>query len=118
MPEPLVYKRRKDLSSNILFRLSLYYIYVSPETWRVASLLNQLHDIESPGIATQEVRATYEYLHDTEHPMWVRAKDMARKEPDELKRILRYEIGMERERWDVRVVKPVMEMARLRLVKD
>lgn len=43
---------------------------------------------------------------------------MARKEPDELKRILRYEIGMERERWDVRVVQPVMAMAALRQVRD
>lgn len=43
---------------------------------------------------------------------------MARKEPDELKRIMRDEIGMERERWDVRVVNPVMAMARLRLIKD
>ena len=50
--------------------------------------------------------------------MWVRAKDMARNEPDELKRILRDEVGMKRERWDVRVVKPVMEMARLRLIRD
>ncbi len=43
---------------------------------------------------------------------------MARKEPDELKRILRDEIGMEPERWDIRVVKPVMAMARLRLIED
>ena len=117
MAESLVYKPRKDLSNDVLFRLSLYYIYVSPKTWHVASLLNQLHNIQ-PGIATQEVKSTYYYLHDTENPNWVRAKDMARNEPDELKRILRYEIGMERERWDVRVVKPVMEMARLRLITD
>ena len=43
---------------------------------------------------------------------------MARDEPDDLKRILRDEVGMERERWDVRVVQPVMAMARLRLIKD
>lgn len=43
---------------------------------------------------------------------------MARKEPDELKRIMRDEIGMGRERWDVRVVNPVMAMAGLRLIKD
>lgn len=117
MAEPLVYKPRMDLPDNTLFRLSLYYIYVSSETWKVASLLNQLHKLD-PGIATQEVKSTYYHLHDTEHPMWVRAKDMARKEPDELKRIMRDEIGMERERWDVRVVNPVMAMARLRLIKD
>ena len=117
MAESLVYKPRKDLSSNILFRLSLYYIYVSPKTWQVASLLNQLHKIE-PGIATEEVKSTYLHLHDTEHEVWVRAKDMARKEPDELKRILRDEIGMEPDRWDIRVVKPVMAMARLRLIED
>lgn len=39
---------------------------------------------------------------------------MVREKPDELKRILQDEIGMARERWDVRVVKPVQEMARLR----
>ena len=43
---------------------------------------------------------------------------MARKEPNELKRILRDEIGMEPERWDVDVVKPVMAMVQLRLIKD
>ena len=43
---------------------------------------------------------------------------MAREEPDELKRIMRDEIGMEREKWDVRVVKPVIAMAGLRLIKD
>lgn len=117
MADPLVYKPRMDLSHNILFRLSLYYIYVSPETWKVASLLNQLHKL-NPGIATQEVKSTYLHLQDTEHPVWVRAKDMARKEPDELKRIMRDEIGMGRERWDVRVVNPVMAMAGLRLIKD
>ncbi|CAF9938741.1 hypothetical protein IMSHALPRED_001072 [Imshaugia aleurites] len=117
MAEPLVYKPRKDLSDKILFRLSLYYIYVSPETWKVASLLNQLHNLK-PGIATQEVRATYLHLHDTEHEMWVRAKDTARNEPEELKRILRDEIGLEPERWNVRVVKPVMAMAALRLIED
>lgn len=36
------------------------------------------------------------------------------KDPDELKRILRDEVGMEPQRWDVRMVKPVQEMARLR----
>ena len=117
MAEPLVYKPRTDLSDNILFRLSLYYIYVSPETWQVASLLNQLHKLR-PKIATQEVQSTYLHLHDTEHRMWVRAKDMAREEPEELKQILRDEIGLGPERWDVRVVKPVMAMAQLRLIKD
>lgn len=39
---------------------------------------------------------------------------MIRKEPDELKRILGDEFGMAPERWDVRVVKPVRETARLR----
>ena len=79
MAESMLYKPRIDLSDNILFRLSLYYIYVSPETWKVASLLNQLHKLR-PGIATQEVKSTYLHLHDTEHDMWVRAKDMARSE--------------------------------------
>lgn len=106
-----------DLSDNILFRLGLYYIYVSPKTWQVASLLNQLHKLPQK-IATQEVKSTYLHLHDTEHPTWVRAKDMARKEPDELKRILRYDVGMGPESWDVSVVKPVMAMARLRLIED
>lgn len=117
MATSLVYKPRMDLSDNHLFRLSLYYIYVSPQTWQVASLLNQLHKLK-PGIATQEVKSTYLHLHDTEHPMWVRAKDMARKEPGELKRILRDEIGLGRDRWDVSVVQPLMAMARLRLITD
>lgn len=117
MTESPVCKPRMDLSNNLLFRLSLYYIFVSPETWQVASLLNQLHKI-APGIATQEVKSTYLGLHDTEHPMWVRAKDMARQEPDELKRIMRDEIGLGGERWDVRVVNPVMPMAMLRLIRD
>lgn len=117
MAESLVYKPCMDLSPNTLFRLSLYYIYVSPKTWKVASLLNQLHRLPQ-GIATQEVKSTYLHLHDTEHPTWVRAKDMARKEPDELKRILRYDIGMDRAGWDVRVVQPVMAMAQLRLIQD
>ena len=117
MAEPLVYKPRLDLPGDILFRLSLYYIYVTPETWKVASLLNQLHKLSSP-IATQEVKATYLYLHDEEKPIWVRAKDMARKESDELKRILRDEIGSPPAMWDVPVVKPVMAMAQLRLIKD
>lgn len=50
--------------------------------------------------------------------MWIRAKDMAREEPNELKRILRDEIGMERRKWDVRVVQPVMSMAGLRKIRD
>ena len=120
MAESLVYKPRMDLPNNILFRLSLYYIYVTPETWKVASLLNQLHKLDKcrKGIATQEVKATYLHLHDEENPMWVRAKDMARKEPDELKRILRDEVGSPPAMWDVAVVKPVMAMAQLRLIKD
>ena len=43
---------------------------------------------------------------------------MARKEPGELKRILRDEIGLGRDRWDVSVVQPLMAMARLRLITD
>lgn len=43
---------------------------------------------------------------------------MAREEPDELKRILRDEIRMERKKWDVAVVRRVMAMAGLRKVKD
>ena len=117
MADTLVYERRKDLSANALFRLSLYYIYVSPETWEVASLLNHLDKIK-PRIATQEVESTYLYLHDTEHRMWVRAKDMARKESEELKRILRDEIGLGRERWDVDVVKPATPMAQLRQIHN
>ena len=77
-------------------------------------MLNQLHKLK---IATQEVKSTYLHLHDSEHPMWVKAKDMARTESDELKRILRYEIGCERRKWDVRVVQPVIAMARLRMIK-
>ena len=50
--------------------------------------------------------------------MWVRAKDMARTDPDELKRIMRDEIGLGRDRWDVGVVSPVMAMARLRVITD
>lgn len=113
MAEPLVYKAREDLSDNVILHLSLYYIYVSPNPSSVASLLNQLHSVK-PRIASQEIRSTYDHLHDTEHPVWVRARDMVREKPDELKRILQDEIGMARERWDVRVVKPVQEMARLR----
>lgn len=117
MEESLVFEPRKKLSDENLFRLSLYYIYVTPETWQVASLLNQLHKLPK-AIATQEVKATYLWMHDEEHAMWVRAKDMARKEPDELKRILRDEVGSSPEKWDVRVVRPVMAMAQLRLIKD
>ncbi len=43
---------------------------------------------------------------------------MARKEPDELKRILRDEVGSSPAKWDVPVVRPVMAMAQLRLIKD
>ena len=50
--------------------------------------------------------------------MWVRAKDMARKESVELKRILRDGIGLGRERWDVDVVKPVTPMAQLRQIHN
>ena len=50
--------------------------------------------------------------------MLVRAKDMVRKEPEELKRILRDEVGLSPERWDVRVVKPVIAIAGLRLIED
>ena len=50
--------------------------------------------------------------------MWVKAKDMARTDSDELKRILRDEIGCERKKWDVRVVQPVIVMARLRMSKN
>lgn len=38
MAEALVYKPRMDLSNNLLFRLSLYYMYVSLEF--TAPLLN------------------------------------------------------------------------------
>ena len=79
-------------------------------------MLNELHKLD-PEIATQEVKSTYLHLHDSEHPMWVKAKDMARTESDELKRILRDEIGYERKKWDVRVVQPVIVMARLRMTK-
>lgn len=117
MAESLVYKPRMDLSNKMLFRLSLYHIYVCPEAWKVASLLNELHKLK-PEIATQEVTSTYLHLHDSEHPMWAKAKDMARTESDELKRILRDEIGCERKKWDVRVVQPVIVMARLRMTKN
>lgn len=39
---------------------------------------------------------------------------MARKKSEELKRILRDEISLGRDRWDVDVVKPVTPMAQLR----
>ena len=43
---------------------------------------------------------------------------MAKKEPVELKRVLRDEIGLGRDRWDMTVVQPLMAMARLRLITD
>ena len=85
-------------------------------TWKVASLLNDLNKVK-PGISTQEVEATYSHLHNTQHPVWVRAKDMPREESDELKRILRDEVYCDSEKWDVRVVQPVKPMARLRLIE-
>ena len=105
---------RMDLSDQALLHLCIYYIFVETVAWKVASLLNEIDKVK-PGISTQQVTATYSYLHDTQHRVWVRAKDMPREESDELKRIMRDEVHCKREMWDVRMVQPVRPMAMLRL---
>lgn len=104
---------RLDLSLNELFQISVYSIYVSPSPTVVASLMNQKWT-PKPRLTTQDVRTTYLHLHDTEHDVWVRAKNMNRMEKQLLETILK-DCGVEERLWNVDVVRPVGATAGLRL---
>ena len=104
---------RLDLSPNELFQLSVYHIYVFTSATKVASLMNRKW-APKPRMTTRDVKATYMYLHDTEHAAWIRAKNMNRNEKELLRTILR-DCGVQEELWTADVIRPVGPTAGLRL---
>ena len=104
---------RHDLTDHQLFRLALYFIYVSPKVAEVTSFFNQIQQ-PCPKISITQVKSTYRWLHDQEHPMWKRARDMNRNEAAHLKVILTCEVGLESEKSDTKFRRPAMPMAHLR----
>ena len=103
---------RLDLNGEALFKLSLFSIYLSPNTTVVASVLNQRLKPQ-PRLTTDDVIFTYLYLHDNEHPMWTRARDMNRLEKKLLKSMLAQE-GVEKELLEVDTIRPVGPVGCLR----
>ena len=103
---------RLDLHDEILFKLSLFSIYLSPNPTVVASLLNQ-RLCPKPRLTTEDVIVTYLYLHDTQHASWVRARDMNRLEKEHLRALLSQE-GLEKKLLDVEVIQPVGPIGCLR----
>lgn len=81
---------RLDLASDILFRLSLYSIYLSPNPVVVASVLNQRLK-PTPRLTSHDIIVTYVHLHDTENELWARARDMNQREKESLRAILEQE---------------------------
>jgi hypothetical protein len=87
MAKELHYNPKLGLESSILFKLCVYYIYVTDESdedhKEVASAFMKNHAgiFKGKGQAT----ATYQYLHDTKHPSWVKAKDLNIERPKQCK---------------------------------
>ena len=67
-----------------------------------------------PKLTEEDVKITYLHLHDTQHPAWVKAKDMNRAEKELLRTILE-DCGVPKKLWDTDIVKPIRSMAQLRL---
>ena len=105
MPYSIKIQPRVDLDDEALFTLSLFSIYLSPSPTVVASVLNQRLK-PRPRLTTEDVIATYLYLHDNEHPLWTRARDMNRSEKHLLRSFLNKE-GLEKELLDVEIIQPV-----------
>lgn len=96
---------RLDLNSEALFKLSVFSIYLSPSPTVVASVLNQRLSPQ-PRLTTDDVIVTYLYLHDNEHPAWIRARHMNRSERELLRSIL-CEEGVEKELREIEVIRSV-----------
>ncbi|KAL2037500.1 hypothetical protein N7G274_009781 [Stereocaulon virgatum] len=110
------YNPISGLESSILFKLCVYYIYVTDESdedhKQVASAFMKNH----AGIfgKKRQATATYQHLHDTKHASWVKAKDLNIERPEQLRSILRDEMHLPPERWDRPIILPVAPTAQLR----
>lgn len=107
---------RLDLTKDQLLYLCIFYIYLSPSAAIVAALLNKCFNLKRL-LTAENVQNTYLHLHDTEHAIWRRAKDINREEKELLKCTLR-SFGMERRLLDVDIIKPVAPMACLRVSRQ
>jgi hypothetical protein len=105
---------RLDLSAEQLLYLSVYKIYVSTSNHVIKLLLNRKFCID-PKLSRKDVSVTYMHLHDTEHTMWIRARSMNEAEKEHLATIMK-DCGVEKERWDTNLIRPVGQTAQLRLV--
>lgn len=103
---------RLDLSKDELLHLSIFVIYLSPDLKIVTSVLNNFFK-PRPRLALDQVEVTYLHLHDTQHPVWTRARDMNRTEKALLKGILS-DHGVERELLGVDIITPVAMLACMR----
>jgi hypothetical protein len=112
LPKSIKTQPRLDLRYDVLFKLSLFSIYLSSSPTVVASVLNQRLS-PKPRVTTEDVIVTYLYLHDNEHPSWVKARDMNRSEK-ELLRALLGEEGLEKALLEVRIIQPVGPIGCLR----
>jgi hypothetical protein len=104
---------RLDLTQDELFHLCIFYIYVSVSAEAVATLMNKCFRPRLT-LTDKNVQDTYLHLHDTENEMWIRAKDMNRREKEMLKSILSTH-GVGHQLLEVDVIKPVASMACLRV---
>lgn len=105
---------RLDLSAEQLLYLSVCKIYVSTSNQSIRLLLNRKFCID-PKLSRNDVSVTYMHLHDTEHMMWVRAKNMNEAEKEHLASIMK-DCGVKKNRWDTNYIRPVGQTAHLRLV--
>lgn len=112
LPNSIKIQPRLDLRSDILFKLSLFSIYLSSSPTVVASVLNQRFS-PKPRVTTEDVIVTYLHLHDNEHPSWTRARDMNRSDKELLRALLRQE-GLEKALLDVEIIQPLGPIGCLR----
>ena len=60
---------------NLLFKICLYYIF-GPEDFKVvASLFNKIHHER---LSAKQITDAYEYMHNTKHKSFERARDLNR----------------------------------------
>lgn len=93
------------LNDYQLFYLAFLRIYVSKYYGTVASHFNRHFNLRPP-LRAKQCEIIYEQLHDTQHPGWLKAKDMNRKEANCLRGMMKI-VGLPRERWDVGLIQPV-----------
>ena len=107
---------RLDLSQDQLLHLCIFYIYLSPSTEIVARLLNRRFKPKWK-LTAKNVEETYLHLHDTQHAIWTRAKDMNREEKVLLKNTLT-KFGVDNRLLNVNIIKAVAPMARMRVIRQ